>query len=484
MLIFPPFLNGQTYTLQVTLKNQPDNPVVIGTISGEKFSPLDSFELQPVLLGQQVKQVSWQFPENAVPGMYRLIFGQTTYARVMGESPQQLDFIFNREDILFETDFKAPVDSLKIIQSNENQLWFRFLKKQKEFTDRLNMLEKEVDYLQAQLNEMKNTPDASARFGEIETQMAGKANTFNQLQLERNSFIEKLVQENEDYFAARIIKLFQEPFRDGFLSKQERHEYFQREYFRFFDFSDESLIQSTVLTDKIFDYLVTFNQPGFTMQEREIAYLKAVNRVLREIENDNDEAVNPVFDFVLDYLVTGFERLNMEGIVLHLAENYSAKLCQSDEKTTLQRKLEAKKMKTGTIVPDFTLNDLNGGPVTFSQVLKPKNLVIFWASWCPHCVEMLPQLKAWYGNMNKNELEIVAVSLDENKEEWQKAVYNGGIEGFFNLSDLQEWDGDVAEKYNIYATPTMFIIDDNLQIQAKPNSVKELIEHFKQETDF
>lgn len=328
LLIFPLFLNGQTYTLQVTIKNQPDNPVVIGTISGEKFSPLDSLELQPVLSGLQMKRFNWQFPENAVPGMYRLIFGQTTYARVMGESPQQLDFVFNREDILFETDFKAPVDSLKIIQSNENQLWFSFLNKQKEFTYRLNIQEKEVDYFQLQMNETKNEVGAKTRLAELETQMAQKANAFNQLQLERERYLEQTIEKNDLFFATGLIQLFREPFRDGFLNRQERLEYFQREYFRYVDFSDESLIRSTVLTDKIFDYLVTYNQRGFTFEQREQAYMKAVDHLMGKIEpvNSTTQFINPVYEFILDYLVTGFERLKMDKVLTYIAENYAEKL--------------------------------------------------------------------------------------------------------------------------------------------------------------
>lgn len=328
------FLFAQSFSLQVSIKNQPDNPVVIGTVSGEEFTPVDTLDFSRATANQQMKTINWQFPENTVQGMYRLIFGLTTYARVMGESPQQLDFVFNREDILFETDFKAPVDSLKIIQSNENQLWFSFLKMQKQFTYRLNILEKEVDHFQLQMNETKNEAGANNRLAELETQMAQKANAFNQLQLERDRFIEGVTLENEFYFVTHLVKLYREPFRDGFLSRQERLEYFQREYFRYVDFSDESLIRSTVLTDKIFDYLVTYNQRGFTFEQREQAYMKAVDRLMGKIEpiNSITQFKNPVYEFILDYLVTGFERLKMDKVLTYITENYAEKLPAGSKK--------------------------------------------------------------------------------------------------------------------------------------------------------
>jgi hypothetical protein len=45
----------------------------------------------------------------------------------------------------------------------------------------------------------------------------------------------------------------------------------------------------------------------------------------------------------------------MNKVLTYIAENYSGSLCQTDEKTTLERKLEFQKMKPGDLVPDFTM---------------------------------------------------------------------------------------------------------------------------------
>jgi peroxiredoxin len=495
---------AQPYTLEVSIKNQPDNPVVLGTIRGDKFSPLDSLELQAVtgsLPGKnntgsqgtiqqvtsshqlnQLKKVSWRFPANATPGMYRIIFGQTTYARVMGESPQQLDFIFNNEDIIFEIDFKEPLESLVVVLSEENRLWFDFLKKEKELQNHLDLLEKEVNYFQERLTASRSVAETETDLQELEKQVALKVNTFNQLQLERDRFILNVAERNEGLLASRFITVFREPLRDGFLSHQERMKIYQQEYFRHIGFSDESLIHSPVLTDKIFDYLVTYNQPGLTQEQREQAYMKAVDAVMSQINPmvSGSQLNNPVYEFILNYLVSGFERLNMDRVLTYIAGNYAGNLCQTDEKTTLERKLEFQNMKIGDLVPDFTMDNLRGEPVTLSHVLKPKNIILFWASWCPHCNDMLPQLKAWRRQFQANQLEIITISLDTSKSDWQQIVRETRFDEFYNLSDLKEWDGEVAEKYNVYATPTMFVIDNNLRILAKPTSMSGLIEYFGQ----
>ena len=283
---------AQPYTLQVSIKNQPDNPVVLGSIRGDKFTPVDTLVLQEVAgslpaenhsgpqgsiqqvtSSHQLKKVSWRFPANAVPGMYRLVLGQTTYARVMGESPQQLDFIFNNEDIILETDFKEPQESLVVVLSEENRIWSEFFKKEKELQNHLDMLEKEVDYFQTRVAAAKSSHGSIAEgdLQELEQQAVQKANIFNQLQMERDRFILNTAEKNKVLLASRYISIFREPVRDGYLSSQERNEFYQKEYFRHVDFSDESLINSPVLTDKIFDYLVTYNQSGFNQEQRQQA---------------------------------------------------------------------------------------------------------------------------------------------------------------------------------------------------------------------
>jgi peroxiredoxin len=184
-----------------------------------------------------------------------------------------------------------------------------------------------------------------------------------------------------------------------------------------------------------------------------------------------------VAEFILNYLVNGFEGLGMENVLTYIAENYGDNICQTDEKTTLERKLEYQKMKPGTFVPDFTMNNIKNQPLTLSHVLENRNLIVFWASWCPHCVELLPRIKTWFRQFNPGNFEIIAVSLDSSEKEWKDAVSATGFEEFYNLSDLNEWDGKVAEDYNVFATPTMFLIDANRKILAKPETFEELLKN-------
>ena len=42
-------------------------------------------------------------------------------------------------------------------------------------------------------------------------------------------------------------------------------------------------------------------------------------------------------------------------------------------------------LKAGSPAPDFTLNDLDGKPVTLSSFRGKTVVLVFWATWCPDC---------------------------------------------------------------------------------------------------
>ncbi len=438
---------SQSHTIGIIIKNQPKIPIFLGLVKGDDFTVKDSAFAESEL-------VRFTLPADSKIGIYRLIFGQTTYAKVMNEAPQQLDFIFNNEDIALKTDFKTPLDSLKIIQSVENKVWFAFFKKNKILKQHLSELEKEVNYYWS-----KNDSEDAIK----------KANDYNQLQIENDLFITQTAKKNEGLFAARLIKTFREPVLDGYLTELQRKDLFKKEYFKSLDFTDEMLINSQTYTDNVFKYLVSYNQKGLRQEQREQEYIKAVDIILGNT-NKNEK----VYEFILNYLVHGFEVLKLDNVLNYIAENYSGTTCQTDDFTTLERKLEEKKMKVGTRVADFTLNNINGDTITFSEALKNRNLILFWASWCPHCTKLIPQLKKWQKQAKNSNIEMFAISLDTSKEEWKKKVFEFGIESWNNLSDLKEWNGKVTIDYNVFATPTLFVIDKNLRIIGKAESFYEL----------
>ena len=290
--------SAQTFTVEVQLKNQPNNTIIFGWVKGDDFTVIDSTSLE-----QSFGKVKFTFPQDTHPGVYRINLGTTTAGRILNELPQFFDFIFDNENLVFDTDFKAPVDNLKIIKSKENTAWFAFLAKDKLIRQNIEKLANEIDD-----SWLKGDKD----------KVIAKANDFNHLQMERDMFISKTLDENRGLFASLMIKNLREPLRDGYLTPAERKQAYKNEFLKTVDFIDPLLINSSIYTDNIFKYLVNYNQYDFTKKQREAEYTKALDMIVPNIKHNED-----VYRFLMGYLVHGFEVLDMDNVISYMSKKYN-----------------------------------------------------------------------------------------------------------------------------------------------------------------
>ncbi len=290
-------LFAQEYQVEIFISNQPDNFIVFGSVRGDDFTPIDSSFLYP-----DSKSVIFRLSDENPAGVYRVVLGKTPYARVMNEAPQQFDFIFNYENMVLKTDFKEPVKNLEVIKSTENEVWFEFLAKDRILQEEINSLKKEIEYyLSAEDAENYNK----------------KATDYNTLQLARDLYIKELAKMNSVLLASNMIINQRLPILDGYLSESERMEVYRQDYFKLLDFTDERLIRSSIYTDKVFEYLVSYNNPEYTKEQREKEYIKAVDIVLPGV-NGNEN----IYRFIRDYLLHGFNVLQLQKVIDYINKNY------------------------------------------------------------------------------------------------------------------------------------------------------------------
>ena len=115
--------------------------------------------------------------------------------------------------------------------------------------------------------------------------------------------------------------------------------------------------------------------------------------------------------------------------------------------------------KVESSLPDIRLPNLEGDTVSLSS-LKGKKLVLlsFWASWNEASIKENLRLKSFYEKYKNKGFEIYQVSLDNNKEAWQKAV-NFDELPWINVSDLSYPNSETAVKYNVQALPTHYLFN-------------------------
>lgn len=291
-------LMAQPFTVNVSVTNQPENHIVFGSVRGDDFSPIDSSFLYP-----QSGNVIFEFPPDATPGVYRIVLGKTAYAKIMDEPPQQINFIFNNENLVFKTDYKQPEAELKVIESVENAIWFDFLSKVKILKWTIKRLEQEANFLWERGDSAK---------------AISRANEYNSLQMERDLMIKETAAKHEAMLVSKFVANERLPILDGYLTPHERKESFKKDFFKGLDFSDERLINSSAYSDKIFDYLVSYNHPDLSKQQRENEYIKAVDIIFSNV-NTNEN----VYRFILEYIVNGFATLQLDNVISYISKNYN-----------------------------------------------------------------------------------------------------------------------------------------------------------------
>ena len=155
-------------------------------------------------------------------------------------------------------------------------------------------------------------------------------------------------------------------------------------------------------------------------------------------------------------LSAGGEQIGYEQAAEYLKTyKYSDNAALASLKETLAK--EALKFP-GAKVADFEMKDLSGNTVCLTDYVGKGNYVLvdFWASWCGPCRMEMPNVKAEYEKYHPKGFEVVGVSLDRNKEAWQKGVADLGIT-WPQMSDLKYWQCEGARIYNIRAIPATIL---------------------------
>ena len=367
---------------------------------------------------------------------------------------QMVELIFNKENIRFVATGATSDDQVQIVQSVENLIYYDYLNVKGTNLYKLDLLYPVLEYFP------RNDQFYQTTLSKVK-----------QLQNEIDERVKILAEENPSTFTAKLIKVDKPVFADAELSREQQNQFLKSHYFSEEDFTDTLLLNTNILTGKIISYLTLYQDKNMTQEVLEEQLVIAVDTILEKAFINQ-----PVYEFVVSFLIQGFEAIGFEKGLEHIANhNLINDLCVNTErKKELENKIELiKRMAIGQQAPNFTFTDDLGNSGTLDKIRAEKTVLVFWASWCPHCSEILPILKEYYDKENTSQLEIIGISIDTDKASWKKAIAENQF-NWINIAELKGWEGPIVEQYGISATPTFFVLDHDKKIIGKPANEKEV----------
>ena len=139
----------------------------------------------------------------------------------------------------------------------------------------------------------------------------------------------------------------------------------------------------------------------------------------------------------------------------------------------------------GSKALDFNLPSVDDKAITLSECYaKSFVLLDFWASWCGPCIREIPELQKLH-SQHKDRLQIISISVDESKAQWQDAIAKYKLSQWHQLIANNNEECYFAEQantalaYGVEQIPCFILIDTNGTIVGRwshltPDTIKEI----------
>ncbi len=230
---------------------------------------------------------------------------------------------------------------------------------------------------------------------------------------------------------------------------------------------DSKYLHSPLMFNKINMYL------NYYSGENGVDMHIAIDDILMATYDNYD-----VYGYSITQILSFLNREGKEELIEYVISEYIGDEFDMITNRTLRKQIEGRqKLKVGTIAPDLQIPDVNGDKVGLHDVYKNNklNLLFFWSSQCPHCMETIPKIKTIYKSYRSAGLEVIAVSIDKKKEEWQQAINQENLE-WINISNLNGWGSESTDVYYVTSTPTFYLVDNEAMIVGRPDGKEEVID--------
>jgi peroxiredoxin len=112
----------------------------------------------------------------------------------------------------------------------------------------------------------------------------------------------------------------------------------------------------------------------------------------------------------------------------------------------------------GDKAPDFKLDNVDGkSTVTLSDYTDKPTLLVFWASWCPHCQREVSVLQKVYSDLGPKGMNAIGTSVDEDSKKANEFVGKHKLT-FPNAFAGTDAGSAVLDSYGVDGVPAIFVL--------------------------
>ena len=207
----------------------------------------------------------------------------------------------------------------------------------------------------------------------------------------------------------------------------------------------------------------------------------------KEYNSKEREVMLYEWDFIVDNLDSYMSALLLEVFmienkvnkdsIIDVYESFSNSIKVSDVGKNIADLLSQFEdpIEVGEIAPDFTAPSIDGPDITLSNELLNNKVTLldFWAAWCRPCRIENPNLVRLHKKYKNAGFDIIGVSLDRTREQWEQAVIDDNLP-WTQVSNLNFWNDPVARRYSIRSIPQSYLLDKNGLVMGKNLRGQEL----------
>jgi thiol-disulfide isomerase/thioredoxin len=297
---------------------------------------------------------------------------------------------------------------------------------------------------------------------------------------------QKIIRENPSSLLAKVIKAFDDPevpqigeFINGIkVDSLFQYNYYKDHYFDNVDFNDVRLLKSPIYHSRLVRF---FDQVVSPIPD---SVIHAAEKLLNKAD-----ASQQFLQYTLQHVFNKYSQSKIMGhdkVTVYIADNYylNGKSPWADE--AFLKKLEERIVKMrpniiGADAPRLDKAQTPDGAFYPLHAMRGKLIaVVFWEPSCGHCKKEMPQLLELFHKYHQKGFHVYAFYTQNNVEEWKTTIEKLSMDSFVNVYDPFYFTR-FRDTYDVYSTPTLYLLDENFKIMAKRISL-EILEDIIKET--